>query len=160
MTAIQMINRNCIRANSKKYTHWWERNLLPEKRYYKILPDCNPNDQENSHKLQIWTASSKNRKMNFRLEIKLTVNSSGFRVGMWAKHKQSENQMVRRNSTSASANNCLHWCGEKFASWNKNLITKYCQHTMTTIQMIKRIRISSKFEQLPRKIGRWTSISK
>ena len=46
--------------------------------YHKILPDCNPNNQENSHKLQIRTTSSKIRTMNFHLEIKLTVNFSWF----------------------------------------------------------------------------------
>ena len=113
--------------------------------------NCNPNDQQNSHKLQIRTASSKNRKMNFRLEIKLTVNSSWFREAMWAKHKQSEIRMVRRNSTNASSDNCLYRWGEKFTFWNKFVLIKYCQYTMTAIRMIKRIRISSKFEQLPRK---------
>ena len=110
--------------------------FLKQNFYYKILPvhhDCNPNDQEILHELQIRTASSKNRKMNFCLEMKLTVNSSWFRVAMRAKHKQSEIQMVKRNSTSISSNNCLHWWGEKFASWNKIFILKYCQ---TAIQMI------------------------
>ena len=58
-----------------------KRNFLPEKKnYYKILPDCNPNDQENSHKLKIATASSKNRKMNLHLKMKLTANASWFRL--------------------------------------------------------------------------------
>ena len=85
--------------------------FLKYKFSYEILSvhhNCNPNDQQNSHKLQIRTASSKNRKMNFRLEIKLTVNSSWFREAMWAKHKQSEIRMVKRNSTNASSNNCLY----------------------------------------------------
>ena len=42
--------------------------------------DCNPNDQENSHNLQIQTTSSKIRIMNFHLEIKLTVNLSWFQL--------------------------------------------------------------------------------
>ena len=57
--------------------------FLKQSFYYKILPvhhDCNPNNQDNSHKLQIWTASSKNRKVNFHLDIKLTVNSWWFRL--------------------------------------------------------------------------------
>ena len=111
--------------------------FLKKKLNYNVLPDCNPNDEENSHKLKIRAASSKNKKMNFRLEI----------------------QMVRRNSTSPSSNNCIHWCGEKIASWNEHFNLKYCQYTMTSIQMIKRIRISSKFELLPCKIGWWTSVS-
>ena len=52
--------------------------FLEYKFYYKILPaqyDCNPNE-ENSHSLKTRTASSKNRKMKFRLEIKRTVSSS------------------------------------------------------------------------------------
>ena len=36
--------------------------------------------------------------MNFCLEIQLTVNSSGFRYAMGAKHKQSEIQMVKRKA--------------------------------------------------------------
>ena len=106
--------------------------FLQENYSYKILPvhhHCNPNDQQNSHKLQIRTASSKNRKMNFRLEIKLTVNSSWFREAMWAKHKQSEIRMVRRNSTNASSDNCLYRWGEKFTFWNKFVLIKYCQYT-------------------------------
>jgi len=55
--------------------------------------------------------------------------------------------MVKRISTSASSNNCLHWWGDKFAFWNKILIIKYCQYTMTAIQMIKWICISHKFIQ-------------
>ena len=39
-------------------------------------------------------------------------------------------------------------------------IIKYCHYTMTAIQIIQRICIRSKFKQFPRKIGRWTSISK
>ena len=111
-----------------------ERNLLPEikKIYNEILPvhhDCNPNDQENSHKLKIRAAFSKNRKMNFRLEIKLTVNSSWFREAMSAKHKQSEIRMVRRNSTNASSDNCLYRWGENFTFWNKFVLIRYCQYT-------------------------------
>ena len=40
--------------------------------------DCNPNDQANLHKLQIRRTPSKIRKMQFHLEVKLTVNSSLF----------------------------------------------------------------------------------
>ena len=36
------------------------------------------NNQEILHKLKIWTASSKNRKMNFHLKMKLTVNAGWF----------------------------------------------------------------------------------
>ena len=111
---IEMVKRNSTSASSNNCLHWWERNLLPE-----IKNDCYSNHLKTSHKLQIRTASSKNRKMNFCLEIKLTVHSSWFWVAMWAKHKQSEIQMVKRNSTRTRSNNCLHWWGEKFASWNK-----------------------------------------
>ena len=40
---------------------------------------------------------------------------------------------------------------EKFGSWNKIFIEKYCQGTITAIQMIKRVRISCKFKQLSQK---------
>ena len=109
---IQMVKTNSTSASSNTCLYWWERNLLPKiKLYYKILPayhNSNLNDQKNSQKLQIWTASSKNRSSNFHLKIKLTVNSSWFREAMWAKHKQSEIRMVKRNSTNASSNNCLY----------------------------------------------------
>ena len=71
-------------ASANNSLQLWERNLLPEiKKYYKILPvhhDCNPNDQEHSHKLQTQAASSKIRKMNFQFKIQLTVNSSWFQL--------------------------------------------------------------------------------
>ena len=51
-----------------------------KKKNYKILPDCNPKDEQNSHYIKILRAYSKNRKMNFHLEIKLTVNSSWFQL--------------------------------------------------------------------------------
>ena len=98
----------------------------------------------------------KNRKMNFHLKMKLTVNSPWLRL-CEPNIKNLKSKWSKRNSTSASSNNCLRWLGEKFASWNKSFILKYCQ---TAIQMIKRICINTKLEQLPRKIGRWTSVSK
>jgi len=80
---IQMVKRISTSTSSNNWLHWWGEKFASwnKKIYYKILPlhhDCNPKDQENSHKLKIRTASSKNRKMNFRLEIKRTVNSSWF----------------------------------------------------------------------------------
>ena len=45
---IEMAKRNTTRASSNIAFIDWYRNLLPEiKIYYQILPDCNPNDQEN-----------------------------------------------------------------------------------------------------------------
>ena len=157
---IQMVKGMRTRASSNNCLHWcwWGETFASLNKILPVHHGCNPNDQENSPTLKIRTAFSKNRKMYFHLEIKLTVNSSWFRVAMWAKHKQSEIQMVRRNSTSASSNNCLHWWEICFL--NFFFFVKYCQYTTTAIQMIKRIRISSKFEQLPWKIGRWTCVSK
>ena len=71
---------------------------------------------------------------------------------MWVKHKQSEIQMVKRNSTSTSSNHGLYWWGEKYDFWNTKFGVTYCLCTMTAIQMIKRIHRSSKFKQLPSKI--------
>ena len=77
---IRMVRRNSTNASSdnclyrwgEKFTFWNKFDLINTA----STPDCNPNDQENSHKLQIRTASSKNRKVNFCLELKLTVNWS------------------------------------------------------------------------------------
>ena len=45
---IEMAKRNTTRASSNITFIDWYRNLLQEiKIYYQILPDCNPNDQEN-----------------------------------------------------------------------------------------------------------------
>ena len=74
--------------------------------------NCNPNDQENSHKLQIWTASSKNRKANFLSRTKTDSEII---------------QMVKRISTRARSNNCLYWWGEKFGSLNKKIDYKILQ---------------------------------
>ena len=103
---IQMVERTSTSASSNNCLHWWREKFASWNKNF-VIKYCQYtmtaifNDQENSHKLQ--TASSKNRKMNFRLEIKLTVNLSWFRVAMWAQHQQSEIQMVKRNSASASS---------------------------------------------------------
>ena len=99
---IQMVKRNSPSLSSKNCLHWWGEKFASwnKKKYYKMPPvyhDCKPNDQENSHKLQIRTAFSKNRKVNFCLKMKLAVNSSWFRVAMWAKHKQSQIQNGQEN---------------------------------------------------------------
>ena len=77
---------------------------------------CNPNDQENSHKLKIWTVFSKNRKTNFRLQIKLVMNSSWF----WLCEPKINNLKSKWSRKLAlvwaKSNNCLNWWGEKFAS--------------------------------------------
>ena len=104
---IQKVKRNSTSTSSN--------NCQKLKFIIKILPvhhDCNNNDQNNSHKLLIQTAFLKNRKMNFRLKIKLTVNSSWFWVAMRAKHKHSEVRLAKRNSISARSNNCFHWWRE------------------------------------------------
>ena len=77
------------------------------------------------------------------------------RVAMWAKHSNLESKWSREIAQEQVATTAFI-DSEKFASWNKMFIIVYCQ---TAIQKIKRIRISSKFEQLPCKIGRQTSVS-
>ena len=154
---IQMVKRNSTSASSNNCLYCWGENLPSwnKKKYYKLPPDCNPNDPENSHKLKIQTASQKIRRWIY--VSNKTDNEFILISTMWAKHKHSEIKMAMRNSTLASSNNCHYWLGEKSHSWNRNFIIKCCQ---TAIQMIKRIRINSKFEQIPPKIGRWTSVLK
>ena len=144
-----MVKRNSTSASSNNCLNWWREKFASWKNIYNKYCQYTMTAIQMIKRIHI---SSKFEQLPRKLEdelpsrIQLTVNSSWFRAAMWAKHKQSEIQMVKRNSTSASSNNCLHWWGEKFASWNKNLVIKYCQCTMTAIQMIKRISVSSKFE--------------
>ena len=124
----------------------------------KILPvhhGCNPNGQEYSHKLKIRTAFTSNRTMNFGLEIKLYVNSFWFRLCQPTINNLKSEWSRNLELVRASSKNCLHW-------WERNLLPeiKYCQCTMAAIQMVKNIRINSKFEQLSQAIGPWTSVSK
>ena len=82
---------------------------------------CNPNCPECLHKLKIQTIFSKNRKMNFRLEIKLTVNSSWFQL-CEPKINNLKSKSPRKLALLwASSHNCLYCWGEKFAPWNKIL---------------------------------------
>ena len=73
-SAIQMVKGMRTRASSDNCLHWWEEKFgsLNKNMDNKVLPlhhGCNPNDQENLHRLKIQTAFLKIRKMNLRLEI-------------------------------------------------------------------------------------------
>ena len=135
-----MVKRNSTRVNSNNCLHWWGEKFASWIKCfnYKILPvhryhDCNPNDQENSHKLRIRKASSKNRKMNFHLEIKQTVNSSWFRVAMWPKHNNLKSKWSREKAQAQVLTTSFIDKERNLLPEIKKFIIKYCQCTMTAI---------------------------
>ena len=53
---IQMVKEISKRANSNNCLHWWGEKFASLNKMLPVHHDCNPNDQEISHKLKIPTA--------------------------------------------------------------------------------------------------------
>ena len=138
LSEIQMVKRMSTRASSNNCLHWWGEKFASLNKILPVHHGCNPNGQEYSHKLKIRTASSKNRKMNFRLEIKRTVNSSWF----WLCEPQINNLKSKwsREWGQGQVPTTAFIDGERILlPW-----IKYCQCTLAAIQMNKKIRLKLK----------------
>ena len=114
-----------VRASYNNCLHWWGEKFASLNKILPVHHECNPNGQELLHKLKIRTAFSKNWKMNFCLEIKLTMNLSWFRL-CEPKINTLKSEWTRKlELVRARSKNCLNWWGEKFAAWKKILPVHY-----------------------------------
>ena len=91
---------------------------LPMQRRGKKKKNCNRNDEIFLHKLKTGLGSSKNRKLNFHLAIKLTVNSSWFRLTLCEPKLNNLKSKWSRELPQAQGSTTAFIDGEKFAAWN------------------------------------------